>query len=79
LKKKTIHLIQDIIFNIIDKIGKKSGKYHIFDINVEINQYDIVKSFTSSKFLNNSSWLFKFRKYFSKFQLKKKIYKTVSI
>lgn len=72
LSKKFNNLIENIIFYIVNEVGKECRKYQIFFINNKVNQHNILKSFIYSRILENSVWIFKFRKHFSKYRLKKK-------
>lgn len=72
LGRKSNNLIENIIFYIVSEIGKECRKYQMFFINNIVNQHNILKSFIYSRILENSIWIFKFRKNFSKYRLKKK-------
>ena len=67
LTPQTVTTFQHIICEIIRKIGKECRVYHPLTFNIKINQYHILKCFIHFKLVNNSRWLFKYRKYYSSF------------
>jgi hypothetical protein len=79
LSSKSVSIFQNIIFETIHKIGKASHGNHIFKINMKINHNHIIRNFIHFKFLNTCVWMFRFRKYFSKFKLYQTYLKTGSI
>lgn len=75
LNHQSLSLFQQIIFETVWKIGDECRKNHIYKFNLKINQYNVLKGFTRSNTLKDGSWIFKFRKYFSKFYIQEKFIK----
>ena len=71
ISKKSNYLFKSIIFNIVNKIGIECRKYQISISNNLVNQHFIIKSFIYSNLIESNIWIFKFRKYFSKYRVKR--------
>lgn len=74
LNRQVIILFKNLIFEIIQNIGKICGVYDKFKFNPKINQHHILKSFVEGKFLINGLWVFKYRKYFPEISTKETKY-----
>lgn len=72
INSQTVSIWQNLIFEIVKKIGKDSRDDYVFKFSSKINQHDIIKSFIHHKFLGNCIWIFKYRKNFPVFLNKKK-------
>jgi|AntAceMinimDraft_11_1070367.scaffolds.fasta_scaffold221309_1 hypothetical protein len=72
VNQQTLSLFHRIIFETVWNIGNACRQNHIYKFNVHVNHYHILKGFIELKALSKSVWIFKFRKYFSKFHLRQK-------